>query len=99
MGMTGSREPDYRRLFERAPGLYLVLDPDLVIVAVSDAYCEATMTARDEIIGRGLFDVFPDNPDDPGATGVSNLRASLDRVRKDHVSDTMGVQKYDISAP
>jgi len=54
MGMNGSREPDYRRLFERAPGLYLVLDPELVIVAVSDAYCEATMTARDEIIGREI---------------------------------------------
>jgi signal transduction histidine kinase len=57
------------------------------------------MTTRDEILGRGLFDVFPDNPDDPEATGVSNLRASLDRVHELLVADTMAVQKYDIRRP
>ncbi len=91
--------PDFRRLFESAPGLYLVLAPDLRIVAVSDAYLQATMTKRDEILGRGIFDVFPDNPDDVGATGVSNLRASLDRVIRNRVADTMAVQKYDIRRP
>ncbi len=40
-----------------------------------------------------------DNPDDAEATGVSNLRASLDRVRRDRVADTMAVQKYDIRRP
>ena len=92
-------EPDYRAFFEAAPGLHLVLRPDLMIVAVSDAYLRATMTNRDEILGRNLFDVFPDNPDDPGATGVSNLRASLDQVRTALVPDTMAVQKYDIRRP
>jgi signal transduction histidine kinase/ActR/RegA family two-component response regulator len=91
--------PDFRRLFESAPGLYLVLDPTLRIVAVSDAYLSATMTRRDEIIDRGLFEVFPDNPDDPEATGVGNLRASLDRVVQSRVADTMPIQKYDIRRP
>src|SRR6185437_15590459 len=48
--------PDYRALFESAPGLYLVLNPDLVIVAASDAYLHATKTSRDGIVGRGGFD-------------------------------------------
>ena len=91
--------PDFRLLFETAPGLYLVLATDLTIVAVSDAYLRATMTTRKDIIGRGLFEVFPDNPDDPGASGVRNLKASLDRVRQHGMSDTMGVQKYDIRRP
>ena len=90
---------DFRALFESAPGCYLVLDPGLVIVAVSDAYLHATMTRREDILGRGLFEVFPDNPDDPEATGVGNLRASLDRVRHGRVPDTMAVQKYDIRRP
>jgi signal transduction histidine kinase len=90
---------DFRALFESAPGLYLVLDPELRIVAVSDAYLQATMTRREEIMGRGIFDVFPDNPDDPEATGVSNLSASLNRVRRQKVPDTMAVQKYDIQRP
>ncbi|MGH2721601.1 MAG: ATP-binding protein [Actinomycetota bacterium] len=90
---------DFQALFERAPGSYLVLAPDLTIVAVSDAYLAATMTRREEISGRGLFDVFPDNPDDPEATGVNRLRASLDRVRRHRVPDAMAVQKYDIRRP
>jgi signal transduction histidine kinase/ActR/RegA family two-component response regulator len=57
------------------------------------------MTRRDEILGRDIFDVFPDNPDDPAATGVSNLRASLERVRQRRAPDTMAVQKYDIRRP
>ena len=90
------KAPDFQVLFESAPGLYLVLTPALTIVAVSDAYLKATMTKREEILGRGLFEVFPDNPDDPTATGVRNLRVSLDRVLTHRVPDTMAVQKYDI---
>src|SRR5881296_1361405 len=93
------KAPDFQVLFESAPGLYLVLTPALTIVAVSDAYLKATMTKREEILGRGLFDVFPDNPDDPHATGARNLRASLDRVLQNRVPDTMPVQKYDIRRP
>ncbi|HET7677233.1 MAG TPA: response regulator [Candidatus Limnocylindrales bacterium] len=96
---AGRGEPDFRALFESAPGLFLVLLPDLTIVAVSDAYLRATMTRREGILGRGIFDVFPDNPDDPAATGERNLRASLDRVRAELVADTMAVQKYDIRRP
>ena len=91
--------PDFRALFEAAPGLYLVLDPDLRIVAASDAYLAGTMTRREDILGRGIFDVFPDNPEDPAATGVRNLRASLERVRRTREPDTMAVQKYDIRRP
>ncbi len=86
-------------LFESLPGLYLVLTPELKIVTASDAYLAATMLKCEEIVGRGLFDVFPDNPDDPAATGVSNLRASLERVRESRAPDTMAIQKYDIRGP
>ena len=92
-------DADFRHLFESLPGLYLVLNPDLTIVAVSEAYLAATLTRREEILGRGLFDVFPDNPDDPGATGVANLSASLQRVLDLGRADAMAVQKYDIRRP
>jgi len=91
--------PDFQALFESAPGLYLVLEPDLTIAAASDAYLRATMTERAAILGRGIFDVFPDNPDEPEATGVENLRASLARVLARKEPDTMAVQKYDIRRP
>jgi PAS domain S-box-containing protein len=91
--------PDFRTLFESAPGLYLVVTPDLHIVAVSDAYLRATMTQREQILGKGIFAVFPDNPNDPSATGVRNLRISLERVLQNGVADTMAIQKYDIRKP
>ena len=91
--------PDFRALFESSPGLYLVLTPDLIIVAASDAYLQATMTRREEILGRGIFEVFPDNPDDPAATGVDNLRASLERVCLKRVADVMAVQRDKLDWP
>jgi PAS domain S-box-containing protein len=90
---------DFRALFESWPGSYLVLDPDLVIIAVSDAYLRASMSRRPDVIGRNMFEAFPDNPDDPQADGVARLGASLDQVRRHRVTDTMAVQKYDIRRP
>lgn len=94
-----NKTPDFQRLFEAAPGLYLVLTPELRIAGASDAYLGATMQQREAVMWRGIFEVFPDNPDDPSADGVYNLRASLDRVRQTLVPDVMGVQKYDIRKP
>ncbi|HET7042834.1 MAG TPA: PAS domain-containing protein, partial [Gemmatimonadales bacterium] len=87
---------DFEHWFEGAPDAYLVLAPDFTIIGVSDAYLRATGNARAAIIGRPLFEVFPDNPDDPAADGVRNLHASLDRVLATRRPDAMPVQKYDI---
>lgn len=83
-------------LFESVPGLFLVLLPDLSIVTASDAYLEASMTVREEIAGRNIFEVFPDNPGDANANGVANLKESLQAVLKNKAPHTMPVQKYDI---
>jgi PAS domain S-box-containing protein len=96
---TVHKQPDFQALFESAPDAYLVLTPSMHVVAVSDAYLKVTMTRRDEILGQHLFEIFPDNPDDSKATGVSNLRASLDLVLQHRTSDAMAVQKYDIRRP
>lgn len=87
---------DFQALFEGAPGLYLVLDPQLRIQAATDAYLRTTGTRREQLLGRYVFDAFPDNPDDPGATGTANLRASLARVLALRKPDTMAVQKWDL---
>jgi PAS domain S-box-containing protein len=106
--ITASREAEdrirelnaeLRSIFESLPGLYLVLTPDYRIVAASDAYLKATMTEREKILDRGIFDVFPDNPDTPLADGQRNLRASLDRVKQERVADTMAIQRYDVPRP
>jgi PAS domain-containing protein len=92
---------DYQKAFESAPALFLLLGPEesFPILDASDAFLRATYTERDVIVGRSLFEVFPDNPEEQGATGTANLRASLKRVLADGRPDTMAVQKYDIRRP
>ncbi len=90
----------FRTLFEYIPGLFLVLAPeDYRIVAVSEAYLQATMTTREGIIGRSVFEAFPDDPNDANADGTRNLRASLQRVRQTGQADTMALQRYPVRRP
>ncbi len=96
---------DFRALFEQAPGAYLVLLPDtprFTIVGASDAYLRATLATLDGaegILDRGVFEAFPDPPDDPSATGTRNLRLSLETVVATKGAHRMEVQRYDIQAP
>ncbi len=97
--MNSSTAEDFRLLFQASPTLFLALTPELTIVAASDSYLRATMTRRADIVGRHLFEVFPDNPDDPAATGVLNLRNSLKQVLATRQPDQMAIQKYDVRKP
>lgn len=94
-----SQIEDLQAIFRSSPDLYLILNTSLEIVEVSDAYLFATHARRDEIVGMNIFDAFPDNPNDPQATGVNNLNDSLQRVLKTGMADTMAVQKYSIRNP
>ena len=97
-----SGELNYRLLFEECPDILLVLLPDaprFTMVSATRARLAVTQTTYEQIVGHGLFDVFSDDPTDPSADGVRNLRASLDRVLATRASDTMAVQKYDIQGP
>nr|WP_028803731.1 SpoIIE family protein phosphatase [Streptomyces sp. 142MFCol3.1] len=87
---------DYGALFAVTPSPYMVLRPDLVIADVNEAACRVTGRAREDLLGRYLFDAFPENPADPDAEGVRNLRDSLRWVVRSRQPDTMAPQKYDI---
>lgn len=79
-GVSAS-DPGFGRLFESVPGQHLVLDGRWYIVAASDAYLEITSTSRDEVVGRYLFDAFPDRPADPEREGDAHRLESLgDRI-------------------
>ncbi|WP_042381131.1 SpoIIE family protein phosphatase [Streptacidiphilus melanogenes] len=87
---------DHAALFAATPSPYLVLGPDLVIAEVNQAYLDATRRSREDLVGKHVFEAFPDNPADPDADGVRNLGASLHRVLLSREPDTMALQKYDI---
>lgn len=95
---AGAAPLDPQALFAALPGNYVLLaaDADFTMVAVTDERLAVTMTRREDTVGRPLFDVFPDNPEDPAADGVTNLRASLERVVRTQAPDRMPIQRYDI---
>lgn len=90
----------FEALFQAAPSPFLVvIPPDYTIIAVNDAYLRATMTERAAILGRVLFEVFPDDPNDPSADGTRKLRASLERVVATRRLDQMSTTRYPIPRP
>jgi PAS domain S-box-containing protein len=85
---------------EKAPDCYLFLSPDLTILGATDAYLQATLTDRASLVGRNVFDAFPANPGDHSSDlGVSELKASLNRVRATKKPDHMPMVKYDVPRP
>ncbi|WP_426402939.1 PP2C family protein-serine/threonine phosphatase [Streptomyces sp. R-07] len=90
---------DYEAVFQALPGAVALLTPELVYADVNEAFLSMSGRTRDQVVGRYLFDVFPDNPDDPTATGMQNLRASLERVVATGERDSMALQRYDVESP
>jgi signal transduction histidine kinase len=89
---------NFSTIFQALPGNYIILLPDaprFTIAAFNNARAEQTFT-RPEHIGKGIFEAFPDNPDDPQANGVSMLTASLQSVMREKKTHQMALQKYDI---
>ncbi|KUN30176.1 protein phosphatase [Streptomyces antibioticus] len=87
---------DYAAVFQALPGMVAVLTPELVYVDANEEFVRMTGRSRQQLVGRYLFDVFPDNPGDPAASGMRNLAASLQRVLATGERDTMAVQRYDV---
>ncbi|MBB3966990.1 MULTISPECIES: hypothetical protein [Rhizobium] len=88
----------FRDSFEHSSKPHLLLDPrkGLHIVDINTAYEKATLTSAAKVAGSCMFDVFPDNPSDEEADGVSNLYASLKHAAEDGVSNAMRIQRYDV---
>ncbi|ABZ92954.1 Sensor and regulator protein of a two component response regulator [Leptospira biflexa serovar Patoc strain 'Patoc 1 (Ames)'] len=90
---------DFQNIFQSLPELYMLLDLDFCIIDISDAYANATLIKRENVVGQNLFEVFPDNPEDQSADGVKQLRSSLKQVLNYKRTSTMALQKYDITKP
>jgi hypothetical protein len=84
-------------VFDAQPTATLVLDTDLRIRAVNRAYEAAVQRSADDLLGRWVFDAFPDNPEDQDADGVEKVGASLDSVARHGRPHDMLVQRYDLA--
>jgi len=85
--------------FKISPIPTLVLLPDtpkFTIIEVNDIYLETTCSERSDLVGKGIFEAFPDNDYDPWFDGSTNLSASLNKVISSKKTHKMATQKYDI---
>src|SRR3954453_7856316 len=100
-----TRVPDFEAFFEALPAPCIVFaadDPRYTIVAVNEAYLRATNSVRYGVrglLGRPLFQTFPDPLYDPAATETANMRISLHRVMRDRAPDRMSVQRFRARRP
>ncbi|MDX2937884.1 PP2C family protein-serine/threonine phosphatase [Streptomyces ipomoeae] len=90
---------DYAAVFRALPGMVALLTPDLVYVDANDDFLRLAGRTREQLLGRYIFDVFPENPNDPAAAGMRETEASMLRVVATGERDTMALLRYDIEDP
>jgi PAS domain S-box-containing protein len=87
---------NFEALFSASPNPYVLLSPTFVIMGMNEAYLQATMTKREDLVGRNMFEAFPSDPD---SDGYKQLKGSLDRVVKEKVTDHLPIIEYAIPMP
>ena len=88
--------PDFLTVFESLPDAYLILlpnDPVFTIVAVTRAFEKIARTSGDQLLGRGLLEVFRESRND---NFRNNVLGSLQRVIALRVPETMPVISHHI---
>lgn len=90
--------PNFQALFAALPHAYLVFTPDLSIVEASDAYLTAMMAQRENILGRNVFEVFPENPRAPKSSAMA-ARSSIAITIETRRPHNLWRQRYDIPQP
>lgn len=91
---SGDGAIDFGDLFDVLPSPHMVLDRNHCYVAVNRAYEQVVMRRRDELMGRNLFDLFPND----GESG-RRLRDSFNRVLDTGEQDTLAYIPYDLPRP
>ena len=85
---------EFQALFRVTPFPYLVMAPDLTIVAASGAYLRSVGRTEADIVGRYVFEAFPEDPADPEATNIGEVKASLLRALAKGEPDTTAFVRY-----
>lgn len=87
---------DYEYIFSKLPERTLLLTPDFVMVAATDAYYKITHTSPEQILNKNVFDVFPENEETKKHDGGKTLSHSLEHVCKTKKTHVMPTLRFDI---
>ncbi len=91
--MNRSISPHLRQVFEALPDSLVILSPDLMVLFANRRYQQATGVSLDTMVGRPIFDVFPDSSTEHE---IGVVKASLQQVlttRAPHQTDRL---RYDL---
>src|SRR3954464_6419740 len=88
---------DFLAVFETTPNPYMMLDRDLRYVAANRAYLSITASRLDELLGRHIIDVFPNDPSDPNNSSAQQLRQSLEKVVRTGQRDAIAFLPYRVA--
>ena len=88
-------DPEFARLAGISPNPYVLLDRDLRLVWMNDAYLAVTMRKREDILNKPMFEAFPSDPD---SESFRQLRDSFDNVLETGEADEIALIRYDIAS-
>lgn len=92
----GDQPINLLKILNQAPDPYLIITPEFRIIMANAAYINATLSNQRQIIGKHIFEAFPDNPQTPHANSVNSLRTSLEEVLVTKKAHRMEIQHYDV---
>jgi len=92
---------DLQAIIDGLPGIYLIVaaDADYTMVACSDERLRITMTRREDVIDKPLFEVFSDQQPDNPNSGAATLRRSLQQVIATGQTQRLTQVRYAIRRP
>src|SRR3546814_13893643 len=83
-------------VFNLSPKTYVLLDRELRMVGMNEAYPAATMSSEADLIGRKMFDAFPS---ESSSTHGKMLRSSFQSVFDTAEAAHLPLIPYPIPAP
>jgi PAS domain S-box-containing protein len=97
-----STDADFKRFFEALPDRHLIIAADApryTIVAATDRYLDLVNLDHAAIVGRGLFEVFPEIPAQAETREQSQLRKAIDSVSSTSKPRLLAAYRYDLEDP
>ncbi|MDB4906453.1 MAG: ATP-binding region ATPase domain protein [Gemmatimonadetes bacterium] len=95
--MTDAFDPSLIFHQSSTAAIVVALDDRWTILDVNDAYLAVTHTAR-AIVGRGIFDAFPESLETTEEHGTHHVRSSFELAVSTRDRVVLPVQRYDIAA-
>ncbi|WP_162426056.1 PAS domain-containing protein [Pontibacter pudoricolor] len=89
----------FQKVFESQSGLCILLTPQFIVLSATTALLNETYISLEDIKGKYLFDIFPDNPSIHEFSSTAILKASLEQVLATGKLHQMEVVRYDIQDP